>query len=254
MKLGDRMKNYEKQTRIYIPKEQYIIIRVDGHKFSKFTKGFEVPFDDVFSNAMIETTKFLMKRFNAVTGYKQSDEITLVIPPSFDKRGNNQIFGGRVDKIASLAAAFATQKFNKELFRSGKYPDKVFKASFDGRVFGVDSEEEAFNTVLWRIRDAEKNSRSIFASTFCSHKDLLNKTGEEKIKFCLKNTGKNWNDLEDGYKYGFLVKKELFKKEVIFERNGKEERVEAERSRFVVFSKKLHYSEDNVKMIVSKYK
>ena len=39
--LGTRIKKYEKESEYIIPYSNYIIVRVDGHKFSKFTKGFK---------------------------------------------------------------------------------------------------------------------------------------------------------------------------------------------------------------------
>ena len=41
---------------------------------------------------------------------------------------------------------------------------KIGKAWFDARVFGVESDEEAFNSVMWRVRDCVKNARSMFES------------------------------------------------------------------------------------------
>ncbi|KAJ7928847.1 hypothetical protein B0H13DRAFT_2228821 [Mycena leptocephala] len=43
--LGERMKRYEAVTDQYLPDDQPAIIRIDGHGFSKFTRGFEKPFD-----------------------------------------------------------------------------------------------------------------------------------------------------------------------------------------------------------------
>ena len=131
--LGTRIKKYEKESEYIIPYSNYIIMRVDGHKFSKFTKGFKKPFDSIIVETMENTAKDLFVEFNAVTAYVQSDEITLVIPPQFSikhtrtsidgdgselvepKIINNQILGGRTQKLASLIASFATLKFNKHL-------------------------------------------------------------------------------------------------------------------------------------------
>ncbi len=117
--LGTRIKKYEKESEYIIPYSNYIIVRVDGHKFSKFTKGFKKPFDSIIVETMENTAKDLFVEFNAVTAYVQSDEITLVIPPQFSikhtqtsidgdgaelvepKIKNNQILGGRTQKLAS---------------------------------------------------------------------------------------------------------------------------------------------------------
>merc|ERR550525_2009160 len=55
-----------------------LIVRLDGHCFSTFTKGFVRPFDVNLHRAMVLTTADLVNRFHAQTGYTQSDEITLI--------------------------------------------------------------------------------------------------------------------------------------------------------------------------------
>lgn len=60
MNLGDRMKFYEKSSRSYINPNIPIIVRLDGHCFSKFTKGLEKPFDKWLHEVMVETTTHLI--------------------------------------------------------------------------------------------------------------------------------------------------------------------------------------------------
>ena len=44
--LGDRMKaDYERRTRILLPRRTYTLIRVDGKSFHTYTRGCERPFD-----------------------------------------------------------------------------------------------------------------------------------------------------------------------------------------------------------------
>ena len=62
MKYGSldiRMKKYEYVTRTYLVRRTPVIIRLDGKAFHTFTKGFEKPFDEVFSLSMRETMKYL---------------------------------------------------------------------------------------------------------------------------------------------------------------------------------------------------
>jgi tRNA(His) guanylyltransferase len=296
--LGVRLKNIEAQYEIKIEPEKHLICRIDGHKFSKFTKGFVKPFDLILSEAMELTTKDLVNEFNAVVGYTQSDEITLVIPSLKDVTVDNRksykhkthkrimedwehSYGGRVQKMNSLISSFSTMKFNLHLksllptvgFDSpedyGIFHDdkdvqhtlwlnylsmlefkKIGNAWFDCRIFGVEGDKEAFNSILWRVRDCEKNSRSMFAQTYCSHKELQNFNGLEQVEFCLNKTGKDWNNIDDRYKYGILVKRETYFKKVNNDYSIENNRVE--RTRLVSFSKKLVYSTENVELILSK--
>lgn len=293
--MGTRIKGYEKKCELLIPYDEFVIIRIDGHKFSKFTKGFIKPFDKVLSDAMINTTISLVEHFGAVTGYTQSDEITLVFPPQFKelegdilidnvaglelnetKIMNNQIYGGRTQKIASLVAGYTTLMFNNHLEKSIKdnledeeeffsnsfrrtteedefrkqktiYLNKIGKAWFDARVFGVPSDDEALNVVMWRTRDCIKNSKSMFAQSYCSHKSLLNKNGVEQVEFCKETTGKDWELIEDKFKFGILVKRESYTK---MTENGP-----VERTKIVTWAEALTtYSIEKVDMIVRKLK
>ncbi len=256
LKLGDRMKTYEREYEMYIPYDKYIIIRIDGHKFSKFTRGMIKPFCDTLSKAMEETTKGLCKEFNAISGYTQSDEITLILPPKYQtvdcEIQNNQIYRGRIQKLASLSAAKATQEFNKH-FKDLIQPEitlEIYKSKlditwFDSRVFGVDTQEEAYNCLMWRARDNEKNSRSIFARAYCSHKQLHRKTSVEQTEYCKEKTGHDWNNIDPRYKYGILVRKEKYLRRM----NNNEEVV---RTRFVsLFVQLTSFSKENMDIVFS---
>ena len=84
--LYERMKDYEADYDTKIKSDEFMIVRLDGHKFSKFTKVFKRPFDDIFAKAMEKCTIDLVQEYNAVTGFTGSDEITLVFPPKFKTR------------------------------------------------------------------------------------------------------------------------------------------------------------------------
>jgi len=302
--LGGRLKGYEAEYESEVEPTKHIIIRIDGHHFSNYTKGMNKPYDNILSRAMIETTKDLVERFDAYAGYTQSDEITLFLPTLKDVTVDNRkkkthkvhkriredwghSFGGRVQKLASLVAAYTTMSFNKHFQREfqeqtqdeydhfmdsfrktpeedefnkrvAKYSEKMGNAYFDARVFGVPDEDEVFNCFMWRVRDAEKNSRSMFAQSECSHKELHGKTGVEQVQYTLEKTGKDWNLVDDCYKYGTFIKKELYEK---FVEGAPVDWADdnytptVTRSRICEFSEKLtSYSEDGVKMIMRQYK
>ena len=75
--IADRMKRYETDTEHSLPDGLPVIIRVDGHGFSKFTGGFQKPFDERLHAAMQLTTENLLQyHSDATTAYTQSDEIS----------------------------------------------------------------------------------------------------------------------------------------------------------------------------------
>jgi len=261
LSLAERIKLLEKEYENVIPNDKHLIIRIDGHKFSKYTKGLNKPFDEFLTKAMIQTTMDLVERFGAYTGYTQSDEITLYIPTLVDENPTfTHIFGGRTQKISSLVASFATMRFNinfKEIVEEAyknyndidleMYQSKFCNAYFDARVFGVDTKEEVFESFLFRIRDCIRNSKQQFARTFCSHKELLNKTANEQIKYCEDKTGMVWFALKPVYKFGAFIKRVKYRKKT---NDGQV----VERAKLKVFSKEICcMNEENLKFIVDKY-
>lgn len=259
--MGDRMKAYEKEYNTTVSNDEHILIRLDGHKFSSFTKDFIRPFDDVICNCMLLTTKDLVERFSAYTGYVASDEITLVLPKMLNTvsniESNVHIFGGRVQKIVSIVSAYCTIRFNyhlnefinqeTDLNRKEFLKSKLFLAYFDARVFSIETAEEVLNAVIWRQRDYERNSKGSFAHAYCSHKSLLNKNSQEQIEFCFETTGNKWEYIKDGYKYGNIVKREQYQKRI------PESEEHCTRSRIISFTEKLEYSKEDINTIMLKY-
>ena len=55
------------------------------------------PFEQNFTNSIIETMKFSLNKTNALIGYTQSDEISLILSDT-----KNPIFNGSVSKLNSV--------------------------------------------------------------------------------------------------------------------------------------------------------
>jgi tRNA(His) 5'-end guanylyltransferase len=201
---GDRMKMYENQTcGIKLLPRIPVIARLDGKGFSKFTRGLRRPYDERLSNLMIELTKYLVKETNANCGYTQSDEITLMW--YVDDPKSSIYFDGRYFKMVSDLSAMASVFFNKKLVEY--LPEKSDKCPrFDCRVFNVPTLDEAVNTFLWREQDATKNSITMAASAFYSHKQLHKKNGSEKQEMLFQK-GVNWNDYPTFFKRGTYVQR-----------------------------------------------
>ncbi len=160
-----------------VPEGFYPVIRVDGHKFSTFTKQFDKPFDKRVTDAMIAATKAIVDNFQGIIGYTQSDEITLVLPK------HSEMFGRQCQKLASLAASCAAVHFYDSLIKSGYGAGKsvVKMPEFDGRTFGIPDDSELANMFVWRERDAIRNAISAVARRFFSDKSLLGINSTEKL-------------------------------------------------------------------------
>lgn len=201
--LGDRMKQYEyvETSRLLIPRLP-TIVRIDGKNFHTYTKGFCKPFDVRIRTAMTETTKRLVEETNAVIGYTQSDEITLILP---DDRP--VLFEGRIFKLVSYLASFATMVFNQTM----EFEDKKY-ATFDCRIFQVPSREEACNHLIWRELDAVRNSVQALAHKHFSHKQLQN-LNTDQLKNLLSGKGIDWNTTCSPYcKRGVYIKRRIIER------------------------------------------
>jgi len=206
--LGDRMKEYEYNTRNFLIKRVPVIIRLDGKAFHTFTRGMEKPFDTMLQSVMQSTMKELCEQIQgAIFGYTQSDEITIVL---YAPDPQSEIwFNSNIQKMVSVSASIATLTFNK-LFKlfdvDKKYEKKYDTALFDSRVFNIPF-DEVNNCLIWRQQDATKNSISAAAQFYFSHKSLQGLTGKEKQEKLWTEANINWNDYMTVFKRGAACKK-----------------------------------------------
>jgi tRNA(His) guanylyltransferase len=202
--LGDYCKWYEKNfsPEIMIP-ELPVIIRLDGNNFHNWAKGLAKPFDDRLMELMTDTTKELVKETNAIIGYTQSDEITLVL--FSDDYTKSVYHDGKKQKILSKLTGVCVNYFNNR--RQELLPDHNQFANFDCRIFQVPNLSWAYKQLLWRERDATKNSISMLAQAHFKHKELQNLNGSQMQDKLMLECEVNWNDLPVPKKRGTYVKK-----------------------------------------------
>ena len=202
---GDRMKLYEGQEagRRFIPLLP-IIARLDGKAFHTFCRGLKRPYDERLSKLMVDVTKYLVAGTNALMGYTQSDEITLVWHTTDIK--SEVFFDGRIQKMTSILAAMATAYFNRHLEEVLPEKSKAFPL-FDCRIWQVPNQVEGANTVLWREQDATRNSIQMSGQAVFSHTSLQGKGCDEIQERLFHEKGINWNDYPPFFKRGTFVQK-----------------------------------------------
>lgn len=196
---GDRMKLYEQAEagRQLIPLLP-AVVRLDGKAFHTWTADLDRPFDKRMVSLMQATTVFLVDKIGARVGYTQSDEISLVLHS--DTFESQIFYDGKIQKLCSVLASFATGYFNSMAKTIG-LGDRPL-AFFDCRVWNVPNKEEAANAILWREQDASKNSISMLARTYFSHKELNGKSGSEMQEMLFQKHKINWNDCPAFFKRG----------------------------------------------------
>ena len=204
--LGDRMKAYEARTELNLLPMIPTFARVDGRAFHNFTKGLCRPFDVKFNFIMRETALELAKETNACMAYTQSDEITLAWLSTDPK--SEIWFNYRHSKMVSQLAALATIHFYQNCVEV--LPEYAKKTpTFDARVWQVPNTTEGANIFLWRELDATRNSISMAAQAYYSHKELHEKNSSEKQKMLMKK-GINWENYSKQFRRGSYIQRRKF--------------------------------------------
>lgn len=153
------------------------VVRLDGRAFHSFTRGAVKPQDPRMTKAMVATTRDLVEEFHADLGYTQSDEITLTF-----KAHPETIFGGRIFKINSLMAAYASVRFNHHIQQSQFSESESdlrkrwtsSRATFDCRVLRCETEDDVGLALESRVDDAYNNGILSLAQTICTNTEINN--------------------------------------------------------------------------------
>lgn len=257
--LAARMKQYEASFDFTLPSGSPVILRLDGHAFSKFTSHFCRPFDQRIHDAMIAACTDLLVYFpSATVAYTQSDEITLVFPAGV------QGFNERIQKLSSLAASYCSVRFNAHLAAfldanpEPKVKDSAFErigtAHFDARLYAVPSAEEALNCVLWRCRnDAVRNSVGAFARTMYSTKEMHGKTTQDLLEMMRNEKCVNFEEAVPQWAIeGCLLKREQVEHEGVNLKTGEIETTL--RTRIRVEEKGVRkFSMENLRLVTEKF-
>jgi tRNA(His) 5'-end guanylyltransferase len=218
--LGTRMKRYEAVNQSLLPLHSYVVVRVDGRAFHTYTAKMGKPFDAQLMATMDATTIALCKEMqNAVLGYVQSDEISILL---YDKGINTQPwFDNEVEKIVSVSASIATSTFNQQItlakfeqmIANGTTLDIIKalltskQAQFDSRVFVLPNVDEVVNYFLWRYRDWTRNSINTVGQTLLGKSATKFKTTNQVQEMLFEQKGVNWNDYSIREKRGGLCVK-----------------------------------------------
>jgi tRNA(His) 5'-end guanylyltransferase len=205
--MGAQVKQIESQFDQQLIPGMPVVVRLDGKNFHNFTKGLDKPFDAELSTVMAELVMWLCKTFNAVIGYTQSDEITLIFDNPIQESASMQtiFFDGRCNKINSILAAKTSVKFNQLIAKYEKFADKLDSVPvFDCRCMSF-PESILRNSVVWRQMDCRKNSVSMAAHAHFSHKSLQGKNTKQKIEELFDKKGIIFSDYPDQFRNGLLI-------------------------------------------------
>jgi tRNA(His) guanylyltransferase len=224
--LDTRMRVFETADDHCVLPGIHIVVRLDGRGFTRMTKEvwqLEAPYDARFRDIMLDTTAHLMDcGFNAVYGYTQSDEISLLLD-----LGDNT-FNRKTRKILSVLAGEASARFSLGMGSP---------ACLDARICQLPNAALVRDYFRWRHEDAHRNA----LNAHCYW--LLRKAGTQPqaaasrlsgLSVAAKNEllfqhGINFNDLPAWQKRGMGVYWETYEKAAVNPKTG--ENVAATRRR-----------------------
>jgi len=145
--LDVRMRVFETAHDYSVLPGLYMVARIDGRNFTRLTKEvhkFEAPYDVRLRDMMIETTAHLMNcGFQALYGYTQSDEISVLFHPEITT------FDRKARKYNSVLAGEASAKF--ALLLGGH-------ACFDCRISELPNIDYVVDYFRWRNEGARRNA------------------------------------------------------------------------------------------------
>jgi tRNA(His) guanylyltransferase len=210
-----RMKQHEAQWTSTIPRDAYVVLRVDGRAFRQVTKNFKRPFSEMFMQTMdAVAARLCFEIQNSVFAYVQSDEISILIYPPTTR--SELWFGGDVAKTLSVSAGIASAVFTMRLNQFG---------SFDSRILVLPNHMEVINYFLWRQRDCSINAISMAAESMFGGKELRGKSTEERSKMMFDQHGVLMSDYPEGAQRGRILTQTIATRPVEYVRTDTGEKV-----------------------------
>jgi tRNA(His) guanylyltransferase len=195
-----------------------LLARLDGRAFHTFTRDLRRPYDAGMSRAMIETARCLVHDANALVGYTQSDEITLVWYEPTESESDYP-FDGRYQKLASVLAGLASARFVQLV--AEHLPGKVAeRPHFDCRVWQVPTLQDALDVFVWREDDAIKNSVSMAAQAIYTDRELHGQDTKAK-RALLDAKGVDWTTYPAFFQRGTFLQRRTVEAELTAEELAK---------------------------------
>ncbi len=137
-----RMRALEVFHSLRLPPGAWLILRLDGRGFSRFTASrFEKPFDATFHDGMVQTAQALLEDLQGCYAYTESDEISVLFPRAWD------LFDRELEKVVSLSAGIASATLCQAYGTS---------VQFDSRAVLAPEDEQVVDYFRWRQADAAR--------------------------------------------------------------------------------------------------
>lgn len=207
------MRRAEERWTQWVPRDEYLVIRVDGRAFHTFTKGMGEPFSFAFMGSMDRVAAKLCEEIQgAVLAFVQSDEISVLVKPVAGiVRNSGQWFGGSVRKILSVSAGLASSTMahewaSPETANPTYDPDRGFRIPhFDSRILTFPDRDDAIRYFLWRQGDCARNAIQACAQFWIGHKKIHGKDRVQQLVM-LEHAGIDYEaTVPQGFRLGRTV-------------------------------------------------
>ena len=205
------VKSFENQQTLL--KNTYIVVRIDGKGFTKFTDShqYEKPNEIKGIKIMLLAGLSVMESFSEIfLGYGQSDEFSFVF------RKDAKLYNRRSEKILTNVVSEFTSSFvfhwNK-IFING--PELKYPPCFDGRIVLYPSFQNLKDYFSWRLVDCHIND--LYNTTFWAlvqkgklskdeaHQKLKGTLSKDKNEILFSQFNINYNNQPEVYKKGTLL-------------------------------------------------
>jgi tRNA(His) guanylyltransferase len=138
----ERMRALEVFHSLRLPPGAWVILRLDGRSFSRFTEThFDKPFDSRFHDLMVRTAQAVLEDLQGLYAYTVSDEISVLLPRTWN------LFDRELEKSVSLSAGLASAAFS---LACGT------RVQFDSRAVLATEDEQVVDYFRWRQADAAR--------------------------------------------------------------------------------------------------
>src|SRR3954468_19387588 len=105
-----RMRRLECFHALKCPDGAWVVLRLDGRGFTRFTEArCEKPLDERFPAWMVAAARAVLEDFGGVYAYTESDEVSVLLPRGWAH------FDREVEKAGSVSAGIASGVFSVDL-------------------------------------------------------------------------------------------------------------------------------------------
>ena len=143
-KLGKKFKKREAKYDVQIPLDKYIVVRLDGNNFHTLSKKHLIkPFDARMIAAHKVALYGIIKKFNPVAAYIQSDEASIILEPT--RAPKTALFSNRLQKLVSLMASVYAVRFSSVLSGGPVIPEQYSSAELVMLVGAADLHQRTYS-------------------------------------------------------------------------------------------------------------